>query len=53
MKVSKRFGVAAGAVMNSMGLFQSKFLGGITSKQFAMFLAPVDRASANTKAGFF
>ncbi len=52
MKITKWFGVAAGALMNLMVLVQSHFLGGITSKQLAMLLAPVDRASANAEAGF-
>jgi hypothetical protein len=52
MKITKRFGVAAGALMNSIVLVQSHFLGGITSQQFAMLLALVDRASADAEAGF-
>ncbi len=52
MKITKRFGVAAGALINSMDLVQSHFLGGIISKQFSMLLAPVERASINVEAGF-
>ena len=52
MKITKRFGVAAGALTNLMVLVQNHFLGGLTSKQFAMLLALVDRASANAEAGF-
>ena len=52
MKITKRFGVVADALMNLLVLVQSPFLGGITSKQFAMLLALVDRASADAEAGF-
>jgi hypothetical protein len=51
MKITKWFWVVAGALMNSMVLVQSHFLGGITSKQFAMLLAMVDQASTDAKAG--
>ena len=34
------------------GSHQSHFLGGTTSKQFAMLLALVDRASTDAEAGF-
>ncbi len=51
-KITKRFRLAAGALMALMVLIRSHFLGGITSKQFATLPALVGRASADAETRF-